>query len=238
MALFSNESDITALILYLSLTLTVAAISGIFSAKNVLWFMSLLQSKICPPRKTFRFMWTMSYTTMGIASFIIWNEVKTIYCTPMILYFLQLSFNSLYCPLFFGLKRLDIALIDILILDLILAICTFNFFQISMIAGVLMVPYFGWTLYSTALNADFYRLQIGQQKDPVFFTSNYSPHHLYQSTLETKNAKENNNFFSTIPETPKKLSTDPPLTNTQIFKSNEKPHTRFRFGAPEGIYVQ
>lgn len=183
-------------------------------------------------------MWTSSYVLMGFASFIVWNEVKNFYSTPVILYFIQLAFNSVYCPLFFGLKRLDIALIDIVILDITLAVCIFNFFQISLLAGTLLLPYFGWTMFSTALNADFYRLEIGQKKDPVFFTTNYSPHHLYQSTLDAKggDGKTKGPFYSYIPDAPKSFSA--PLKVDNMKKKSDEP-LRYRFGeTPESLYVQ
>lgn len=239
---FVGDDDFSSLLYCLSITLVIAAISGAFSASNVLWFMSLLQSKLCPSRQTFRYMWTMSYITMGISSSIIYSLVQDIYATPMILYFLQLLFNFAYCPIFFGLKRLDIALVDIVILDLIIAICTFNFLQISTLGGLLMLPYFGWTLFSTALNADFYRLQLGQKRDPVFFTTNYSPHHLYQSTLTAKNAKENeknNTFYSSIPNPPKELTNNPPSKIQPLSHLDNSDSLRYRFNdTPDGLYVQ
>lgn len=231
--------ELDALLCCLTLPLLVAGIAGYFSATNILWFMSLLQSKFCPPRKTFRIMWTLSYVLMGISSAVVWHKIDHFYSTPIILYCTQLAFNSIYCPLFFGLKRLDIALVDIVILDIILAVCIFNFFQVSIIAGILLLPYYGWTLFSTALNADFYRLQLGQQRDPVFFTTNYSPHHLYQSTLAEKGIQgapttKPGSFYSYIPDAPPTTST---VSNPENAKLDEP--LRIRFGkTPESLYVQ
>jgi len=222
------ESDVNILIISFIFPFIVACLSGYFSAKNVLWFMSLLQSKFCPPRKTFRFMWTTCYLLMSFSSFLVWREERNFYCVPLILYYIQLVINSTYCPLFFGLKKLDFALIDIVILDIVLGVCIFSFFQSSIIAGILLLPYFMWTLFNTVLNADFYRLQEGQKRDPVFFTTNYSPHHLYQSTKEAKIAKTKNTFYSTIPDAP------------QIkFNDQKEQPLRLRVGTtPDSLYVQ
>merc|ERR1712137_1483549 len=147
----------------------VSGLSGFFTVKNVLWFMSLLQSKFTPPRKTFRVMWTMSYVLMGISSFLVWRQERDLQSPTLIVYALQLAINALYCPLFFGLKRLDIALADIILLDTVLVYCIFLFSQISVLAAALMLPYLAWTIFSTALNADFYRLSVGKGK--ILFSS-------------------------------------------------------------------
>ena len=236
------ESDVQGFIVALLFPMIVSGLSGFFTVKNVLWFMSLLQSKFTPPRKTFRVMWTMSYVLMGISSFLVWRQERDLQSPTLIVYALQLAINALYCPLFFGLKRLDIALADIILLDTVLVYCIFLFSQISVLAAALMLPYLAWTIFSTALNADFYRLSVGKEKDPVFFTTNYSCHHLYQSTLDSQKAKDKNMFYSSIPDAPEVSKTTPPLiSEPSKFQSvgPTKAPLRFRFGqTPESLYVQ
>merc|ERR1712130_1012629 len=236
------ESDVQGLIVALMLPMFVSGISGFFTVKNVLWFMSLLQSKFTPPRKTFRIMWTKSYVLMGISSFLVWRQEQNIQSPTLMVYAAQLVINALYCPLFFGLKRLDIALADIILLDTVLVYCVFLFSQVSVLAAALMLPYLAWAFFSTALNADFYRLSVGKEKDPVFFTTNYSCHHLYQSTLESQKAKEKNMFYSSIPDAPEVSKTIPQIGGSDPSKFQSVPTKaplRFRFGqTPESLYVQ
>lgn len=218
------ESDMSVLLLSFVLTMAVAGINGFLVKKNVIWFMSLLQSKFCPPRLTFRIMWSVSYILMGIASFLVWRNDRDFQSIPMLLYYLQLFVNSFYCPLFFGVKRLDYALVNIALLDIVLIVTVYKFYIISTAAGALLIPYFLWSVFNTALTADFYRLQEGKKRDPIYFTTNYSCHYLYQSELEKLKMKPASRP-TVISATP------PPFTHNDSL--------RFRFTeTPESLYVQ
>lgn len=243
-----TEENFKGLVFALSIPMVIASISGYIIAKNMLWFMSLLQSNYTPSPKVIRYGWTMSYTLQGIASFMIWKTEQSLLCTPLILYAIQLFCLALHTPVFFALKRQDIALVVSCCINMFLIVCIFSFFQSNVIAGFLMIPYFGWLLFTSAVNADFYRLKLGQQRDPVYFTTNYSPHHLYQSTLEKQKVSEDNNhttnsgtFYSKIPDIPevkpinfpnKKMEHDGPI------HTSDKP-LRFRFPSetPPALYV-
>ena len=235
------ESDMHDLLVALAIPLVISASSGFFSVRGVLWFMSLLQSNFTPPRKTFRIMWSISYILMGFASFFVWREQRDILSEALVVYAVQLFFNSLWCPFFFGLKRLDLALLNITILNICLIYCIYLFVQVSFLAAVLMLPYLAWVIFSTTLNADFLRLDLGKKRNPTFYTSKYSCHTLYQTTLEAQMAKEGNSFYSSIPNAPQQLSTPPPLVPADSPKSPGKlgpGAMRFRFNTPESMYVQ
>lgn len=64
----------------------------------------------------------------------------------------QLVFNWLWMPLFFGLRRPDLALVDILILGGNVAGLMRQWWQIDQSAFWMLVPYAGWLGYATYLN--------------------------------------------------------------------------------------
>mmetsp|Transcript_72803 Transcript_72803/g.109833 ORF Transcript_72803/g.109833 Transcript_72803/m.109833 type:complete len:228 (-) Transcript_72803:62-745(-) len=192
--------DWQALAIALFVPTVIASASGVLVQKNLLWFMSLLQSKFTPEPRSFRIIWPVVHVLMGISSFLIYKQEGTVFSTPLIIYGTHLFFLSLHCPLFFSLKRQDLALLDNIITNMILSICTFSFLQTNLIAGLILVPYFLWMLFFLGLTADFYRLELGVARDPVFFTENYSPHHLYESRLAEKESKQH--FFSVVPDEP------------------------------------
>jgi tryptophan-rich sensory protein len=60
--------------------------------------------------------------------------------------------------LFFGLHRIDLALADIIVLDLLVIATTAVFFRRDRLAGWLLVPYLAWILFATALTFAIWRL--------------------------------------------------------------------------------
>ena len=66
---------------------------------------------------------------------------------------MQLCLNLAWSFLFFGLQRIDLALLEIIILLFAIAINTIMFWRIERLAGLLFVPYSAWVTYATILNA-------------------------------------------------------------------------------------
>jgi tryptophan-rich sensory protein len=60
--------------------------------------------------------------------------------------------------LFFGLQRIDLALIDIVALLLLVLVTTVLFWKRDRLAGMLMVPYVLWLGFATALNLAIWQL--------------------------------------------------------------------------------
>jgi tryptophan-rich sensory protein len=74
------------------------------------------------------------------------------------LFMVQWALNLLWTPLFFGMHRPDLALIDILALWLTILITLLAFWQVRRLAGVLLLPYLAWVTFATALNFTIWRL--------------------------------------------------------------------------------
>ena len=68
------------------------------------------------------------------------------------LYSLQLGLNLVWQPLFFGMRKPAIALVDILALLGLNGYLTYSFFQIDEVAGWCFVPYVAWLSFATYLN--------------------------------------------------------------------------------------
>ena len=66
---------------------------------------------------------------------------------------LQLLFNLGWSVLFFGLQRVDLALLEIGVLLALLVVTFVRFLALDRLAGWLLVPYILWTTFATALNA-------------------------------------------------------------------------------------
>jgi len=70
----------------------------------------------------------------------------------------QLCLNLAWSFLFCGLQRIDLALVEIVILLVTIITNTIIFWRIENLSGVLFVPYAAWVSYATRLNASLWLL--------------------------------------------------------------------------------
>jgi translocator protein len=140
-----------ALLGFLGLTYGVAALGAGFPPDA--WFAQLAKPTWMPPGWVFGAVWTVLYGLIAIAGWKLWrSEPSGARRMALILWSLQLFINALWSPLFFGLHQPLAALIDILILDALLAASFGWFRQVDVLAAWLFVPYVLWVLCATALN--------------------------------------------------------------------------------------
>jgi len=124
------------------------------------WYQNLEKPFFTPPSWLFAPAWITLYILMGIALFLIWkkglkeekNEVAFLF------FFIQLTLNSLWSILFFGLRSPFWALIEIIILWIFILITILKFFKISKKSGWLMIPYITWVTFAAILNFSIYYL--------------------------------------------------------------------------------
>ena len=69
-----------------------------------------------------------------------------------ILFGIQLILNALWSFLFFGLKTPIYGLIDILFLDIVVAMTIIYAYRVSKYAAILLAPYMVWITFATLLN--------------------------------------------------------------------------------------
>ena len=74
------------------------------------------------------------------------------------MYAAQLGANAAWSPLFFGAKRIDLALAVIALLLVLIVVTIYRFYQVNRLAGLLLVPYLAWVSFATVLNATIWQL--------------------------------------------------------------------------------
>ena len=78
----------------------------------------------------------------------------------IVVWFLHLVPNALWSYFFFGLHRLDWALVDIILLNLAIIAVTALFYRRDKIAGLLMLPYLAWVAFAGFLNWTLFSLNL------------------------------------------------------------------------------
>lgn len=163
-----------ALGLALVVPFVAAFIGGIATSRSVsTWYQDLKKPSWNPPAWLFGPVWTVLYAMMGVASWRVWRRGRDerLESHPEVaqqkreaanralnLYAIHLVFNTLWSVLFFGLRRVDWALAELVLLwSLILATLT-RFYRIDAVAGLLLVPYQLWSTFAAFLNAKVWQL--------------------------------------------------------------------------------
>lgn len=114
------------------------------------WYLSLSKPKWTPPGWVFPVVWTSLYICMAVSA----ARVAVLPNTELALalWSVQIAFNTLWTPVFFGLRRLRAAMIVMLGLWLSVAATLVAFASHDSVAGLLFAPYLLWVTIAGALN--------------------------------------------------------------------------------------
>jgi len=156
----STGGQLLALGIFIGITALAAFIGGLATGTSVTtWYPTLVKPSWNPPAWVFGPVWTTLYLMMAIAAWLVWRK-KGLRdgAAPIGLYCIQLALNAVWSVLFFGLHSPGLALIDIAVLWCAIAATTWTFIRQSLPAGLLMIPYWLWVTFASALNAAIYHL--------------------------------------------------------------------------------
>ena len=140
---------------------TAGIIGSIFTVSSIpTWYASLNKASFNPPNWVFGPVWLTLYTLMGIAVFLVWDKArkKKEGRIALKIFAIQLLLNTLWSIIFFGYQQIFLALFNIVILWLFILLTIKQFWPISRIAGILLIPYLLWLSLATSLNYFVYIL--------------------------------------------------------------------------------
>ena len=114
------------------------------------WYDRLKKPSWTPPNFVFPIAWLILYLCMATAA----TRVAMLPGAglALALWALQLAFNVLWTPTFFGLRHIAGGGVVISFLWLSVAACTVALWQLDQLAGILFVPYLVWVSIAAALN--------------------------------------------------------------------------------------
>jgi len=142
----------------LVLTFTAAAVGGLASAKAGSFYETLQQPAWAPSAAIFGPVWTVLYTLMAVAAFLVVRETGwRAALLPLAVYAVQLILNAAWTWLFFGWHLGGVAFLEILVLAAVIALNLVLFWRVSPAAGVLLLPYLGWVCFAAALTLALWR---------------------------------------------------------------------------------
>jgi len=159
----------------------LAGIAGVIFTGPVVksaWYQDLNKSSLNPPNWVFGPVWTALFLLMGVSLYLVWlknwkGETSQDIILPkkawnplsqklwegswkeenvISIFLLQLILNIIWPVLFFGLQFPGLAFFELLMLWFAILYMIINFYRISKLAGLLLLPYILWVSFAGLLN--------------------------------------------------------------------------------------
>lgn len=141
------------------LLLCFAAPALAFAARPDGWYAALAKPAWNPPAWLFGPVWTILYVLMAVAAWLVWRRGGwAAQRGPLARFVVQLALNALWTPLFFGLHRIDLALLEIVVLWVAIIATIAGFRRVSRVASWLLAPYLAWVSFAAFLTFTLWQL--------------------------------------------------------------------------------
>lgn len=151
--------DLTLFAMFFVACVAAGATGALFPTGE--WYKSLQKPTWVPPNWVFPVAWTSIYLLMSFAG----ARVAVLDGAGVALAFwaLQIAFNTLWTPVFFGLRHWKGSLFAMTGLWISVAGFTVTGFQLDTWAGIAFLPYLLWVTVAAALNISIVRLNPDQK---------------------------------------------------------------------------
>lgn len=125
------------------------------------WYDNLVKPSWTPPNWAFPVAWATLYLCIAVSA----ARVAPLEGSQhaMAFFALQIALNTLWTPVFFGLKRMGTGMAVLVALWIAVAATLGTFWSLDRIAGLLFVPYLLWVTVAGALNYSVWRLNPAPQ---------------------------------------------------------------------------
>jgi len=151
-----------------AVTVAVALLGSLFTSAGMPWYdTEIIRPALTPPNWAFPIAWTTIYILTAISALICYNKGRTLtkflhiftrkeqnrnYSWTIGLFILNAFLNLLWTYLFFTLHLIDIAFLEILLLETTILLLLFFTWRISRIASLLLIPYVAWVAFASFLS--------------------------------------------------------------------------------------
>jgi tryptophan-rich sensory protein len=142
-------------VISIGISLFVGGLGSIFTISSIpVWYATLNKPSFSPPNWLFGPVWTILYILMGISVALVWEKgLKTKKVRDAIyLFIIQLIFNAIWTPIFFGARNIFLGLIVIILMWIFILKIILAFGKINKTASYLLYPYITWVSFATILN--------------------------------------------------------------------------------------
>ena len=147
-----------SLVAFVALNFITAMSGGIFAPGS--WYEQLEKPSWQPPKWAFPTVWFVLYMINAIAGWLVWNDTgfSETGSLAISVYVISLILNAGWSAIFFGMKRMRLALWEAMLLWASVALQMLLFVQINQIAGLILLPYIVWVTVAVWLNRTILKL--------------------------------------------------------------------------------
>ena len=128
------------------------------------WYRGLNKPWFTPPDWVFPVTWMVLYVCMAVAGARVAMQEGS--GLALAFWAMQIAFNGLWTPVFFGLKNIRLGMAVVSFLWLAVLSTLVALWQVDTLAGLLFVPYLIWVSIAAALNAEVWRLNPEMARNP------------------------------------------------------------------------
>jgi tryptophan-rich sensory protein len=158
----SALTQAAGLLVALAVTFLAATAGAVASVDAGAFYSQLDRPGWAPPGWLFGPVWSVLYTLMAVAAWLVWRKVGFPQATVAIsLFMTQLVANALWSWMFFAWQSGALAVVEILVLWGLVAATAVAFWRVQRLAALLLVPYLAWVSFAAALTLALWRRNPG-----------------------------------------------------------------------------
>lgn len=119
------------------------------------WYATLAKPFFAPPAEVFGPVWTVLYLVIAVSfGYVFWLALRR-HLPPRVWmpFALNLLFNLAFSPLQFGLRSNALALVDVVLVLLTLAVALLAIWPVRRWVALVNLPYLCWVSFATVLQA-------------------------------------------------------------------------------------
>lgn len=154
------KKQLPALAVSLAIVFAAAVLGGIGSREAPVLYAQFRLPPWAPPAGVFGPVWTLLYTMMGVAAWLVWRTPGR-HTAALTLYAVQLAVNVAWSWFFFAARNGVLASMDVVLMLALVAATTVAFWRVRPLAGALLLPYLAWVSFATALTIVVWQLNPG-----------------------------------------------------------------------------
>lgn len=112
-----------------------------------------------PPAIVFKIVWPILYFLMFLSLYVFLNtEQNEMKSVGLWLFVIQLGLNIIWSPIFFYYRNISLALCVSVALTIVVGVMCYTFSKVSLVAGLLNIPYLIWLIFADCLNYSIWRM--------------------------------------------------------------------------------
>lgn len=112
-----------------------------------------------PPHYVFYYVWMCLYFLMFVSFIILlFTPGSALRLAGLAMFAIQILLNFSWPLIFFKLKKIGLSCFVSFLLLMLVAFMTLVFFKMSLLLGILQIPYLVWLIFANILNFDVYKL--------------------------------------------------------------------------------